>query len=105
MVGEGGTVIALAVRRSRRRVVGYFLAVHALSRADAAEYKPERPMDKRQFDAMRERGILHEASPGHYWIDLPALRADEDRRRRKLVPVVIAVAVALALVLTLFYRG
>lgn len=105
MVGEAGTVIALTVARARRQVVGHFCALHALSAADAVEYVPPRPFEKRQFERLRALRVIHEAAPGRYWIDLVALKADEDARRARLVPVVIAVMVVLALVLTLFYRG
>ncbi|MEI9849693.1 MAG: hypothetical protein WDN24_01230 [Sphingomonas sp.] len=105
MTGEAGTVIALAVRRTRRSIVGHFCALHALSAPDAVEYVPRRPIETRQFARMRERGVIHEARPGFYWIDLVALKADEDARRNRLVPLVIALAVLAAVALTFLYRG
>lgn len=100
-----GAVIPAVVGRARRRVVAHFADAHAITPGDAVPYRPERLIDGRQFEHLLERGVLHESRPGEYWLELPALKADEDARRRRLVPVVIAVFVVLAVALTFLYRG
>src|SRR5690606_35212171 len=100
----GGRMIPLAVSRTRRPVVGHFCALHALGAADAVRYDPPTPQDRRTFDDLRVRGIVHEAIARHYWIDLVALKADEDARRARLVWPVIGLSL-LAAALLLLYRG
>lgn len=105
MAGPGGTMIPMQVSRARRPVTNHFLALHAISANDAVAYVPQDASQRFQFDQMRGAGIIHEAIPGHFWLDLPALKADEDAKRLRMVPVAIVVAVVAALLLTLFYRG
>ncbi|NML06030.1 hypothetical protein [Sphingomonas sp. G-3-2-10] len=95
----------MQVSRARRPVANHFLALHAIGPGDAVAFVPQNDGDRAQFEQMRAAGIIHEAIRGHYWLDLPKLKADEDARRTRLVPVAIVVAVIAALVLTLFYRG
>lgn len=100
-----GAVIPAVVGKARRRVVAHFAEAHALAPGDAVPYKPERLVEQRQFEHLVARGVLHESRPGEYWLELPALRADENARRGRLVPVVIAVFVVLAVALTFLYQG
>jgi hypothetical protein len=96
---------AAAVARSGRKVVAYFYAMHAISAEDAVSYKPERPVDARQFERMRAGGLVHEASPGKFWLDIPAYEADRSARRRRLVPIVILLALIAAAIPLFFYQG
>lgn len=105
MAGQQGRSIPMQISRARRPVTNHFLAYHAISPSDAVAFVPQNDSDRERFAQMRAVGIIHEAIPGHYWLDLPALKADEDAKRARLVPVVIAVAVVAALVLMVFYRG
>lgn len=105
MAGPDGRMIPMQVSRARRPVTNHFLALHAIGPGDAVAYVPQDAGQRHQFDQMRGAGIVHEAIRGHYWLDLPALKADEDAKRARMVPVTIAVAVLAALVLTFFYRG
>jgi hypothetical protein len=104
-MGEVASIAVAAAARARQRVVNHFCVLHAIGPGDAIEYLPGSPLERRQFDLMRARGIIREAAPGHYWIDLAAHDAAVERRRRRLVPIVIAICVFVAWVLLLFYRG
>jgi hypothetical protein len=100
-----GTSINLPVSRPRRPVVGHFCAFHALSAPDAVEFVPQSDADRRAFEELRAKGIVHEGIPRHYWIDLIALKADEDARRRKLVPTVVIACIVIAAAVLVFYQG
>jgi hypothetical protein len=98
-------VIAAVIARARRKIISHFFAMHAVSAADAVAYKPGRPIEARQFERMRAKGIVREAAPGTYWVDVAAYDADKERRRRILVPILIAVVVMFAMAITLAYKG
>lgn len=105
MAGPEGRSIPMQISRARRPVTSHFLAFHAIGPSDAVAFVPQNDGDRAQFAQMRAAGIIHEAIPGHYWLDLRALKGDEDAKRLRMVPVAIALAVLAALVLTFFYRG
>lgn len=100
-----GAVIPAVVGRARRRVVGYFADRHAIAPGDAVPYTPERLPDARHFERMLDRGVIRESRPGEYWLQLHALKADENGRRMRLVPITIAVFVVLAVALAFLYQG
>ena len=54
---------------------------------------------------MLDKGVVHEAAPGSYWLDRTAYQADDDDRRRILVPLVIVLCVVAAGLILLGYRG
>ena len=91
-----GTTIPLRVSRRHRRVANHFCAYHALSPVEAVAYKPETPEDRKQLEAMFGLGIVHQTVPGHYWIDLAALKADQEAQAARMWPVGLLIAVILA---------
>ncbi|MBO9711378.1 hypothetical protein [Sphingomonas sp.] len=95
---------AAGAARARRQIIAYFHATHAIGAEDAVAYQPQRFVEQRVFDRMLRSGVVRQAGEGRYWLDLDALRAEEERRRRIMVPVLIAVSVAMAVILVLFYR-
>lgn len=88
----------------RRRIANHFLAQHAISAEEAVAYVPHGPAAERQFAAMRRRGSVREAGSS-FWLDLPAYRTEEARRRRFTVPIVLALTMIAAAVPIFFYRG
>ena len=96
-------IIPAAVARERRRIVAHFYVHHAVSAADAVPYVPAKGMGHRQFEEMLAKGILHEASPGRFWIDQAAYKADLERRRRMVIPLIVAVLLILAAIPLFFY--
>ena len=97
--------IAAMIVRARRRIAAYFFVEHAVSAEEAVAYVPQRPIERREFERMRKRGVIRDAGGGKYWLDTAAYQADAERRGRALVPVVIVLAIAAALALTFAYRG
>ncbi|PXA96441.1 hypothetical protein DMC47_17525 [Nostoc sp. 3335mG] len=98
------SIVAL-VARVRYRIIGHFMAFHAIEAEEAVDYLPPTPLYRREFDAMLARRLVRQAGHRRYWVDLAACHADADRRRRRAVPIVIATAIASVLALTFLYRG
>ncbi len=97
--------IAAAIMRARRKIAAHFFVHHAVSAEDAVTFVPDRHIMRRQFEHMKARGVVREASPGRYWLDTAAYQAEIDRRRAILVTVVIVLCLVIAGVVLFFYRG
>jgi hypothetical protein len=92
---SAATAAVAARRRRLRAIVAAFAGAGASSAAQART--PEElglPLDGfRQRDALqrlRERGVLREAAPGRYWVDLEAWQALRGRRRWLLLAIALA---------------
>lgn len=97
--------IAAMVIRARRKVAAHFLAQHAVSPDEAVTFVPDRTIVRRQFERMRHKGVVRDGPGGTYWLDVAALRADDEGRRRVLIPVAIVVLLIAAAIPLFFYRG
>ncbi|WP_025560498.1 hypothetical protein [Sphingomonas sp. UNC305MFCol5.2] len=97
--------LSVAIAQARKRIVAYFLAQHAISPEDAVPFVPAAGVEHGQFQRMLDKGVVHEATPGSYWLDRAAYRADDDARRRVLEPLVIVLSVVAAGLILLGYRG
>lgn len=98
--------ITALIARARYRIIGHFMAFHAIEAGEAVDYVPRTPLYRREFDALLARGLVRQAGYRRYWVDLAACQADvERRRRRRAVPIVVATAIASAVALTFLYRG
>lgn len=89
----GGAVIAAAAARARRRVVSHFLSQDAVSAENAVGYEPDRRMERRHFERLREAGVILPTTAGRYYVDVPKLDADRDTRRKRGAMIAAAVAV------------
>lgn len=98
------TLVAM-IARARRKIAAHFLAQHAVRFEEAVRYVPDRPILRHQFERMRSRGVVRDGADGTYWLDVPALAADTERRQRVLVPIVLALVLVAAAIPLFFYRG
>lgn len=102
---QSTNVVPIAVAQARRRIVDHFCALHAIEAEDAIEFAPQSMVEHSQFDRMRRDGVIVQALPGYYWLDLDRHKVTAERRRRRLVPFVVITALVAAWALTFFYRG
>lgn len=98
-------ITVAATARARQRVYDHFLAWRALSPQEAIEFNPATAVERTEFDRLRKSGIIRQATPGQFWLDLDRHEAAAERRRRKLVPFVLLAAVVAAFGAMLFYRA
>ena len=95
------TTAAALVARANRAIQHRFFAADAVRPDRTVAFTPANGVEKRQFERLRARGVIHEPQPGAYWLDLPAYDAmlHERHSRVKLVAILLlVVAGALALV-------
>ena len=93
------TAAAAAIAKARRDVQHHFFSHDAVRPERAVAFEPSRRIEERQFERMRSRGIIHEAKPGLFWLDVVAydidLRQRHDRIRWVLLALVIGLAIGL----------
>ena len=93
------TAAASAVAKARRDIQHHFFSHDAVRPDRAVAFEANRRIEERQFERMRSRGIIREARPGLYWLDVVAydidLRQRFTRVRWVLLVMVIGLAVAL----------
>ncbi|TPG13526.1 hypothetical protein [Sphingomonas oligophenolica] len=75
------TAAAAIMARARREVVSHFMANNAVSAANAVAFEPNRRVKRRQFERMRDAGVIHATGMDRYWLDVP--RYDEWQRSRR----------------------
>ena len=92
------TAAAAAVARARRDIQHHFFSMDAVRPDRAVPFEPSRMIQQRQFERMQARGIIHEASPGRYWLDVVAYDVDLTGRYHR-------VKLLLAGALVLFFVG
>ena len=94
------TAAAAAVAKARRDIQHHFFSHDAVRPDRAVAFEANRRIEERQFERMRSRGIIREARPGLYWLDVVAYDIDlTSRYRRVKVVLMIAIAVLLAVLL------
>jgi len=74
------TAAAAAVAKARRDIQHHFFSHDAVRPDRAVAFEANRRIEERQFERMRSRGIIREARPGLYWLDVVAY--DIDLRQR-----------------------
>jgi hypothetical protein len=101
------TAAAAIVARLRREVDQLFFDNDAFGPERAVEFEPRRGVQQRYLEQLIAEGVVHEAQPGHYWLDLPAF--NEQRRQRWLwsmrVIAVGAVVFVVVFVIRYFLKG
>lgn len=93
------TAAAAAVARARREVQHHFFSNDAVRPDRAVEFDPPTGLQRRQFERMRDRGIIHETSQGRYWLDVVAYDVDLRARHRRVKTALIILLVVLAAML------
>jgi hypothetical protein len=92
----GGAVVAgAAAARAQRRVMSYFMSRNAVSAEQAVAYTPDRRIEARFFERMRNRGVVKPGRNGGYYLDIPAYDAWRNDKRNRLKIVLLALVVAL----------
>ena len=99
------TGAAAAIARARRDVQHHFFSQDAVRPDRAVAFEPSRMIEQRQFDRMLDRGIIREAKPGCYWIDVVAYDVDLTNRHHRVKIALLAVIFALLIVLLLPLLG
>jgi hypothetical protein len=98
------TGAAAAVAKARRDIQHYFFSEDAVRPNRAVAFEARSRLQQRQFDRMRSNGVLREASPGLYWLDVVAydidLRQRFTRVRIVLLIMVLALMIGLAVMMT-----
>jgi hypothetical protein len=102
MATSAATMIAAMAAKARREVREHFQDRKAFDRASAIPYDPPDSMHRRQMDFLLRRGILQDTPDDRYWIDMNAVRREEERRKAAgilaLKIIIIAVFVAIVAV-------
>jgi hypothetical protein len=100
------TAAAAAVARARRDIQHHFFSHDAVRPDRAVGFEASRRIEERQFERMRSRGIIREAKPGLYWLDVVAYDVDlrERHARVRLVLLMMVLALAIGLGISLIGR-
>ena len=93
------TAAAAAVARARREIQHHFFSNDAVRPDRAVDFDPPTRLQRRQFERMRDRGIIHPTSDGRYWLDVVAYDDDLTSRYHRVKFALLFVVLALAIVL------
>ena len=97
---------AAAVARARRDVRHHFFSQDAVRPDSAISFEPGSRLQRRMFERMSESGIIREAKPGQYWIDVVAYDRDRTARfeRVRIALLVVVFALLAGVLLTVVLR-
>ena len=98
------TAAAALVARARREIQHHFFSHDAVRPDRAVAFDPGNGIERRQFERMRGRGIIHEEGTGKYWLDVVAYDVDLRARHRTvktILLIIIAVLIAVLLATSL----
>ena len=90
------TGAAAAIARARRDIQHQFFSNDAVRPDRAIAFDPARPLEQRQFERMRDRGIIQGTTDGRYWLDVVAYDVDLQQRYRRVRIALIVVLVMFA---------
>jgi len=93
------TAAAAAVAKARRDIQHHFFSHDAVRPDRAVAFEANRRIEERQFERMRSRGIIREAKPGLYWLDVVAYDIDLRQRFTRVRWVLLVMVVGLAVAL------
>jgi hypothetical protein len=94
------TAAAALTARARRQIQHHFFSADAVRPDRALPFEPANGFEQRQFDRMRERNIIREASPGKFWLDVVAYDIDL-RRRHRIVKTILLTVIAVMMLVVL----
>jgi hypothetical protein len=100
------TAAAAAVAKARRDIQHHFFSHDAVRADRALAFEPRSRIQQRQFERMRSAGVIREAKPGLYWLDVVAYDIDLRRRftRVRTVLLVMVLALLVGLIISLVAR-
>lgn len=93
------TSAAAAIAVARRRVFSHFFAANAVTPENATGFATERRLQQRQFERFLAKGVIREARPGLYYIDMPAWDAWHGAVHTRLKIVLLAALLVIGAVL------
>jgi hypothetical protein len=91
------TAAAAAVAKARRDIQHHFFSEDAVRPDRAVGFEATSRIQERQFERMRGRGIIHEARPGRYWLDVVAYDVDLRERHARIRLVLLVMVTVLAI--------
>ena len=91
------TAAAAAIAKARRDIQHHFFRHDAVRPDRAVPFEADRMIQRRQFERMRARGIIREAGPGRFWLDVVAYDIDLRRRHSRVALVLLIMVVILAI--------
>ncbi|MEQ7874908.1 hypothetical protein ABDK56_13000 [Sphingomonas sp. ASV193] len=94
-MATAASAVAAQQARARRMIQHHFFAADAVRADRATGFEPANRFEGRWFDEMRTRGIVHEAAPGRYWLDIPQYdRMLQERLKRGRIALLVVLIVA-----------
>ena len=95
---QPGIMVASIAAATRRRIATHLRDAGALSADTAVAYTPGRMIERRQFEWMKKRGLVHEGAAGLWYLDEAAWSDDTARRRKRIgIAMIAGAAIAAAL--------
>jgi len=91
------TAAAALVARGRRETQHHFFSYDAVRPDRAVPFDPGNGIERRQFERMVERGVIHQTDAGNYWLDVVAYDVDFRARHRR-VKTALLVIIAILIV-------
>ncbi len=85
------TAAAAVIARARRDIQHEFFSQDAVRADRAIAFDPARHAQRRVFERWRRAGVIREARPGHYWLDVVAYDLDLRRRHGRVRIMLLAI--------------
>jgi len=82
---------------AERRIAEHFMAENAVRADGAIEYEPTRLIRARAFERLKDKGVLHGAPGGRWYLDVPAWTERHAGRRKRIVGLMLGGVVVGAL--------
>ena len=86
---------AAIVAQARRDIQHEFFSQDAVRTDRAIAFEPGRHAQRRVFQRLQRAGIIHEAPPGCYWLDVIACDVDMRRRHGRVRIALLGIVVLL----------
>lgn len=87
----------------RHRVRAHFAAQRAVAPGEAIEYAPPGAGEMSAFTELRRSGLIRDAAPGHYWLDLDRMASERKRiSRAKIAGAVVLAALGMVVLMLVF---
>jgi hypothetical protein len=99
------TAAAAAAAKARRDIQHHFFSHDAVRPDRAVAFDPPSRLKRRLFERMRSGGIIREAKPGLYWLDVVAYDIDLRQRFTRVRTVLLVMVVALLIGLSVATFG